>query len=269
VHATAAAQRRELLALLAVDLEAEEEGGAPDPVAAGLVYVGEDKRSAPFGAYVSELDEELAFVEDDDETYEEELLQAECVFFGQPWEAPQRFGTCFYHCRDLGELDDEESGHELAQLLARRRHVLLTSRISVRNGGRHACTSDEMREGRQPTGASATTAAAATTTAAVAAVEVWDGAVGARPTAEDAPAGSLSAVLADVWRESEEQSVERTLLSFAAAATLGPHERANALMLTDTERRLEFACERLRHQQEALASMIVLVKQEQARSGRI
>ena len=44
---------------------------------------------------------------EDDEEGEEE----ECVYVGEAWErGPEGCGLCFFHCRDPGELDDEENG---------------------------------------------------------------------------------------------------------------------------------------------------------------
>ena len=44
--------------------------------------------------------------EDDEEEEEEEY-----VYVGEPWErGPEGCGLCFFHCRDPGELDDEENG---------------------------------------------------------------------------------------------------------------------------------------------------------------
>jgi hypothetical protein len=71
-----------------------------------------------------------------------------------------------------------------------------------------------------------------------------------------------------LWDEPDEGRAARTLLSFAAAATLGPLERLEALLMTDASSRLQFALEKLSEQQETLASMLVLVKKEAARSGR-
>lgn len=36
-------------------------------------------------------------------------------------------GVCFFNCRDLGELDDEENGRELGELVEARRAVLCRS----------------------------------------------------------------------------------------------------------------------------------------------
>jgi len=221
VHKGAAAQRRELLELLAVDVPEDE----LDSVAAGLIHTSAHQRMAPFGAFYVQLDEGLAFGLADDYEEEEDVEEAECVFVGQAWESPRQFGTCFYQCRDLGELDDEESGQELEQLVATRRKNLV------------------------PPPAEAGAAGDA------------DGA--------GAPSVPLSAALGEVWEEHDEACAERTLLSFAASATLGPLERAEALLMTDTSTRLRYALDKLTQQQQALSSMLVLVKQEQARSGRI
>ena len=64
---------------------------------------------------------EARFIEvEEDDDYEDDLLAAECIFVGHSWDRPQQFGTCFYHRRDHGELDDEESGLDLDELLATR-----------------------------------------------------------------------------------------------------------------------------------------------------
>ena len=55
-----------------------------------------------------------------------ELEDEEYVFVGEEWERPRGVGTCFFHCRDPGELDDEESGRELDQLVATRRAALVS-----------------------------------------------------------------------------------------------------------------------------------------------
>ena len=234
IHAITAAQRRELLELLSSGVEELDD----IPVAAGLIHVGADKADAPFGAYVTELDEELAFEHEEDDDYEDDLLAAECIFVGHSWDRPHQFGTCFYHCRDHGELDDEESGLDLDELLATRKEALW-----------RAVTMRDAQEGAAPTESAA---AAATTGAAAVA----------------AGATAAPSVLAQLWDEQDEGRAARTLLSFAAAATLGPLERLEALLMTDASNRLQFALEKLSEQQETLASMLVLVKKEAARSGR-
>ena len=234
IHAITAAQRRELLELLSSGVEELDD----IPVAAGLIHVGADKADAPFGAYVTELDEELAFEHEEDDDYEDDLLAAECIFVGHAWDRPQQFGTCFYHCRDHGELDDEESGLDLDELLATRKEALW-----------RAVTMRDAQEGAAPT-----ESAAAAATAGAAAVA--------------AGAAAAPSVLAQLWDEQDEGRAARTLLSFAAAATLGPLERLEALLMTDASNRLQFALEKLSEQQETLASMLVLVKKEAARSGR-
>lgn len=256
VHASTAAQRRELLKLLSAEVEERD----ADPVAAGLIHIGPDKTLSPFGAYVTELDEELAFEREEDDEYEDELLAAESIFVGQAWERPQRFGTCFYHCRDRGELDDEESGLELDELLATRRQALWqgTTRAEGERSGTESTAPDTAPS--DPAGAAAGASAAAADSARAS--------LGL--TNERAQASRLlTSVLGEVWDERDEARAQRTLLSFAAAATLGPLERAEALLMTDANRRIQFALDRLSEQQQTLASMLVLVKKEAARSGRL
>jgi hypothetical protein len=184
-----------------------------------------------------EDDEDFAYKENDDD-YEDDLLAAECIFVGHAWDRPQQFGTCFYHCRDHGELDDEESGLDLDELLATRKEALWRA-VTMRDG----------QESRAPTESAAAAATA--------------GAAGVAAGAAVAPS-----VLGQLWDEPDEGRAARTLLSFAAAATLGPLERLEALLMTDASSRLQFALEKLTEQQETLASMLVLVKKEAARSGR-
>jgi hypothetical protein len=96
-----------------------------------------------------ELDEELAFEHEEDDDYEDDLLAAECIFVGHSWDRPQQFGTCFYHCRDHGELDDEESGLDLDELLATRKEALWRA-VIMRDG----------QESRAPTESAAAAATA-------------------------------------------------------------------------------------------------------------
>ena len=51
----------------------------------------------------------------EDEAYEmygdDEEEEEEYVYVGERWErGPEGCGLCFFHCRDPGELDDEENG---------------------------------------------------------------------------------------------------------------------------------------------------------------
>ena len=178
VHSSVAEARRQLLELLSVEpfddmLEAETHE---------CIHVGEDKRTAPFGLF--------ADVEGDGMELEDE----EYVFVGEEWERPRGVGTCFFHCRDPGELDDEESGRELDQLVATRRAALVSG------------------EG-------------------------------------------LATAVGDAWGVTSEAEAEMQLLSFAAAATLSPLERFEALLITDAAQRLSFALEALRDQRRNLQEM--------------
>lgn len=121
VHNEGAAKRRELLEVLSSDLLESEKDDADSE----YIFVAADKAASPFGVFVGA--EGFFFDEDDEEFSLEEYAddEAEYVFIGQPWERPSSYGTSFFHCRDRGELDDEESGKNLDELLAARQHVLL------------------------------------------------------------------------------------------------------------------------------------------------
>ena len=56
-----------------------------------------------------------------------------------------------------------------------------------------------------------------------------------------------------------EDAAQLQLVSFAAAATLGPMDRVEALMMDETARRLEFARARLREQQSLLSELLANV----------
>ena len=77
------------------------------------IYVGADKGRAPFGVYESY------------ESFEESGVLCEHVYLGQPWERPNALGCCYFDARDLGELDDEENGADLSDLLATRQTALV------------------------------------------------------------------------------------------------------------------------------------------------
>ena len=167
----------------------------------GALFVGADKCRAPFGVYESY------------ESFEESGVLCEHVYVGQQWERPHALGCCYFNARDLGELDDEENGAELPELLATRRKVLVGPTI------------DESRDD--------------------------DGAEDGRRAA------GLADAVGEAWGVASEDEAHLQLLSFAAAATLGPLDRAQALMLTDTERRLEFARGQLCEQQRLLTELLV------------
>ena len=142
LHAAVSAQRRRLWELLSVEGEPNQAMEAE----AEQLYVGPDVRSAPFGLFYggtsphpatpsglvrtsvpvsatvscprrslttytfvlrSGAEDEVYEMHEDDEEEEEE----EYVYVGEPWErGPEGCGLCFFHCRDPGELDDEENG---------------------------------------------------------------------------------------------------------------------------------------------------------------
>ena len=149
------------------------------------IHVGADKARGPFGIYESY------------EAFEETGDLCDHVYVGQVWERPTALGCCYFNARDLGELDDEENGAELEDLLARRRAAL--------------------------TG--------------------------------DTSAGLLDAV-GGVWEAPSEEHAQIQLVSFAAAATLSPMDRAQALMIKDTSQRLEFAQGELCNQLELLTDLL-------------
>jgi hypothetical protein len=181
------------------------------------IYVGPDKRSTPFGIYDSF--ESL----NDESLNEEEGELCEHVYLGEPWEWPGRLGTCYFSPRDPGELDDDENGRELLQLIVTRRTALLNDA---------------------------------------------DSSIGSSPsllvdsTAPplDAPGSvrhdALFDAVRDVWGVTSKEQAQLQLLSFAAAATLSPMERAQALMMQDTMQRLEFARDLLGGQQRLLSELL-------------
>ena len=76
--------------------------------------------------------------------------------------------------------------------------------------------------------------------------------------ADAPPLSSLSASLAEVWGVGSEEEANRQLLSFAAAATLSPNDRIQALQMSDTTERLSHVACTLREQQRRLAAMLAL-----------
>ena len=228
IHSTVAAQRRrlqkELLAADSYDSGSWEALGRgidenmsrpplhkrPPALSSKFIFVGADKGRAPFGIY------------DSFESYDETGVLSEHVYLGLRWERPNALGCCYFNARDLGELDDEENGAELADLIATRQKVL--------TGAVPAAPA-----------AAAAAAAAAPAAAAVTAAE---------------PSGRLLDGLGDVWSVESEEEGQLQLLSLAAAATLSPMGRAEALMMNDTAQRLAFAREELRAQQELLTDLL-------------
>ncbi len=125
--------------------------------------------------------------------------QCDHVYVGKPWELPTALGCCYFRARDLGELDDEENGAELRQLVAARQAMLVV----------------------------------------------------------DGSTASLLDAVGDAWEVVSEVEADLLLLSFAAAATLGPTDRAEALMMTDTSERLEHARRGLYEQQLLLRDLLL------------
>lgn len=181
------------------------------------IYVGPDKRSTPFGIYDSF--ESL----DDDSLNEEEGELCEHVYLGEPWEWPGRLGTCYFSPRDPGELDDDENGRELLQLIVTRRTALLN------DAGSSIGSSPSLL-------------------------------VDSTAPPLDAPGSvrddALFDAVRDVWGVTSKEQAQLQLLSFAAAATLSPMERAQALMMQDTMQRLEFARDLLGGQQRLLSELL-------------
>lgn len=181
------------------------------------IYVGPDKRSTPFGIYDSF--ESL----DDESLNEEEGELCEHVYLGEPWEWPGRLGTCYFSPRDPGELDDDENGRELLQLIVTRRTALLN------DAGSSIGSSPSLL-------------------------------VDSTAPPLDAPGSvrddALFDAVRDVWGVTSKEQAQLQLLSFAAAATLSPMERAQALMMQDTMQRLEFARDLLGGQQRLLSELL-------------
>ena len=209
LHGQVASQRRQLRQELvgddqydggtweALSREAQGPREAQLDVAPGI-YVGQDQGRAPFGVYESY------------EAYEETGVLSDHVYVGQVWERPNALGCCFFSCRDLGELDDEENGAELDELAARRRAVLTSERGSDAH--------DESGDGTEGLG--------------------------------------LLEAVGEAWNVRSEEQAQNVLLSFAAAATLSPMDRAQALMMRDTSQRLEFARDELANQQTLLTHLL-------------
>lgn len=103
MHAQVATQRLELHAEL-VGSSGEDDRTSPH------IFVGAHNQLPPYGVFVAE--------DDDDE-------EAELVYVGQPWERPNALGVCYFHCRDFGDLEDEENGMSLSALCESRRGALM------------------------------------------------------------------------------------------------------------------------------------------------
>ena len=211
VHAGVACQRRQLFDALTFDGSSGQglPGDRGFPASASteneLIHVGPDSSASPFGLFwTSDEDDE----DDEDESGAMDVEEAVHVYVGEPWERPTKYGTCFFNCRDPGELDDEENGHELSELLATRRAVLMRSAATAgADGG--------------PDGASA-----------------------------------LHEAIGELWGVGSEEELERQMLSFALTATLGPDERATALLCTNTAARFRLARESLLDQHEMLEELL-------------
>ena len=218
LHAETAKQRRQLYSLLAYDDFGGKSGGRPpdaDVTDDGFIHVSPERRDAPFGVFNGgeDEDEEVRF-----ETEDGELLlivegdvddpdgEVEYVFVGLPFEQPHGFGTSFFNCRDHAELDDEENGAELDELLATRRAVLTSG--------------------------------------------------------DD---NTLLNAVGGPWLVKSEAAANRQLLSFAAAASLGPAERAEALLIRDAGERIEYALEATFAQQSQLTSLLKMAESEVGR----
>ena len=218
------------------------------------IYVGPDQRSTPFGIYDSyeSLDEE-----------EGELC--EHVYLGEPWEWPGRLGTCYFSPRDPGELDDDENGRELLQLIVTRRTALLNDAgspigssigSSQRAGSSIGSSIGSSQRAGSPIGSS------------IGSSQRAGSSIGTSPSLHlestapplDAPGSvrddALFDAVRDVWGVTSKEQAQLQLLSFAAAATLSPMERAQAFMMQDTMQRLEFARDLLGGQQRLLSELL-------------
>ena len=200
------------------------------------IYVGPDQRSTPFGIYDSyeSLDEE-----------EGELC--EHVYLGEPWEWPGRLGTCYFSPRDPGELDDDENGRELLQLIVTRRTALLNAAGS--SMGSSTGSSIDAVCSRADRGTKGSSIGSSPSLPVDSTSPPLDAPSSARDDA-------LLDAVRDVWGVKSKEDAQLQLLSFAAAATLSPMERAQALMMQDTMQRLEFARDLLSGQQRLLSELL-------------
>ena len=91
----------------------------------------------------------------------------------------------------------------------------------------------------------------------------------AEPSSASADGGLVNAI-GELWGAQSEADAQLQLLSFAAAATLSPMDRAQALMVRETGQRLELARRELRSQQSLLNDLLempALQSEESSRQG--
>ena len=200
------------------------------------IYVGPDQRSTPFGIYDSY-----------ESLNEEEGELCEHVYLGEPWEWPGRLGTCYFSPRDPGELDDDENGRELLQLIVTRRTALLNAAGS--SMGSSTGSSIDAVCSRADRGTKGSSIGSAPSLPVDSTSPPLDAPSSARDDA-------LLDAVRDVWGVKSKEEAQLQLLSFAAAATLSPMERAQALMMQDTMQRLEFARDLLSGQQRLLSELL-------------
>ena len=195
--------------------------------------VGADKRRAPFGVFFSDgLDEDDLFYEEDvDGLFDMVAEEEECIYVGQAWEHPNAMGTCYYNCRDLGELDDVENGSTLEQLMARRAAALTASmgRRAPDHGNDEAISSSSSSSSSSNSSGGG----------------------------DDVPAAAMPLdALAEVWQILDDDEAQLQLLSFAATATLSPLDRVRALAMKGMPQRLRYALEALGEQEEILSQAL-------------
>ena len=200
------------------------------------IYVGPDQRSTPFGIYDSY-----------ESLNEEEGELCEHVYLGEPWEWPGRLGTCYFSPRDPGELDDDENGRELLQLIVTRRTALLNAAGS--SMGSSTGSSIDAVCSRADRGTKGSSIGSSPSLPVDSTSPPLDAPSSAR-------ADALLDAVRDVWGVKSKEEAQLQLLSFAAAATLSPMERAQALMMQDTMQRLEFARDLLSGQQRLLSELL-------------
>ena len=200
------------------------------------IYVGPDQRSTPFGIYDSY-----------ESLNEEEGELCEHVYLGEPWEWPGRLGTCYFSPRDPGELDDDENGRELLQLIVTRRTALLNAAGS--SMGSSTGSSIDAVCSRADRGTKGSSIGSSPSLP----VDSTSPPLDAPSSARD---DTLLDAVRDVWGVKSKEEAQLQLLSFAAAATLSPMERAQALMMQDTMQRLEFARDLLSGQQRLLSELL-------------
>ena len=219
------------------------------------IYVGPDQRSTPFGIYDSY-----------ESLNEEEGELCEHVYLGEPWEWPGRLGTCYFSPRDPGELDDDENGRELLQLIVTRRTALLNAAGSSMGSSTGSSIDAAGSSMGSSTGSSTGSSIDAVCSRADRGTK--GSSIGSSPSLPvdstspplDAPSSArddaLLDAVRDVWGVKSKEEAQLQLLSFAAAATLSPMERAQALMMQDTMQRLEFARDLLSGQQRLLSELL-------------